>query len=65
MEEGYRGGPFIKRLSSGLWELRTAHRVLGVYERKQAAKAARQRLLRRGRRCYHVPVPHTNILKGL
>lgn len=60
MDGEYRGGPFIKRLSSGLWELRTNHRVLGLYERKAAAKSARARLLRRGRRCYHTPVLSTN-----
>lgn len=43
-------GPFVHRLSSGLWELRTSHRTLGLYERKKAARAAKQRLLSRGRR---------------
>lgn len=60
MDEGYRGGPFITRLSCGLWQLRTAHRILGLYERKKAATAAKQRLLRRGRKCYHAPVPNTS-----
>lgn len=42
-------GLHIRRLSTGLWELRTMHRSLGLYERKEPAKRAKQRLLRRGR----------------
>jgi hypothetical protein len=58
LDEGARppgGGPFTKRLSTGLWELRTSHRVLGVYVSKRQADNALKRLRRRGRRCYDIP----------
>ena len=44
-------GLSLHRLSSGLWELRTPHRTLGLYVTKHAADAAKRRLRRRGRRC--------------
>lgn len=57
----YRPGLFVHRLASGLWELRTHHRTLGVYETKRQARSAKCRLLRRGRRCYNASKPRTTI----